>query len=132
MSSRNLLASTLVAFLLVVGFLGIASVANAASFGPSFLKPGESARNHVIEIKNRGPTPRTYLPIAPSYSYYDYPYEYSSGRYPTHIGPGFVYFGHPYKPRFAGQCFNGDPRCLAYWGNSRGRGSLYRQKARRN
>jgi len=129
MSSRNLLAS-MMACLLAVGFLGIASVANAASLGPSFLKPGESAGSYVIEIKDRSRIPRTYLPIAPSYQYYDYPYEYSVGRYPTHIGPGFVYFGHPYKPRFAGQCFNRDPRCLAYWG-SRGSGPARRLKARR-
>jgi hypothetical protein len=84
------------ACLLAVGFHGIAPVANAASAWPSFLKPGESARNYVIEIKHRGGGPRLYLPIAPSYLYYDYPYYYSRGYYPTHIGPGFIYYGYPY------------------------------------
>ena len=54
MSSRNLFASILMACLLAVGFLGIAPVANAESAGQSFLKPGKSARNNVIEIKRRG------------------------------------------------------------------------------
>ena len=108
MSSRNLFASVLMACLLAVGFLGIASVANAASVGPSILKPGESARNNVIEIKYRGRGPRLYLPIVP-YIAYDYPYYYSRGYYPTHIGPGYVYYGYPYYyysrsyyPRYGG------------------------------
>ena len=52
------------------------------------LKPGESARNHVIEIKDRGRGAWPNLPIAPSYLAYDYPYYYSRGHYPTHIGSG--------------------------------------------
>jgi hypothetical protein len=85
------------ACLLAVGFLGIASVANAASAWPSILKPGESARNsNVIEIKHRRRSgPRLYLPIVP-YIAYDYPYYYSRGYYPTHIGPGYIYYGYPY------------------------------------
>ena len=44
---------------------------------------------------------RGFIPIAPSYLYYDYPYYYSRGYYPTHIGPGFIYYGHPYyKSRY--------------------------------
>ncbi len=108
MSSRNLFASVLMACLLAVGFLGIASVANAASAWPSILKPGESARNNVIEIKYRGRGPRLYLPIVP-YIAYDYPYYYRRGYYPTHIGPGYIYYGYPYfyysrsyYPRYGG------------------------------
>ncbi len=58
MSSRNLFASILIACLLTVGLGG------SASAGQSFLKPGESARNNVIEIKHRGrgPTGGTLLP----------------------------------------------------------------------
>ena len=106
MSSRNLFASMLMACLLAVGLGG------AASAGQSFLKPGESAGNNVIEIKDRGRGPWPNLPIAPSYLAYDYPYYYSRGHYPTHIGgPGYVYYGFPYSyrssSRYGGRC--------AYW-----------------
>ena len=53
MSSPNLFAFILMACLLTVGLGGLVPVANAASAGQSFLKPGESARNNVIEIKQR-------------------------------------------------------------------------------
>ena len=104
MSSRNLFASILMACLLTVGLGG------ATSAGQSFLKPGESARNNVIEIKNRGRGPWPNLPIAPSYLAYDWPYYYNRGHYPTHIGPGYVYYGYPYSyrssyhPRYGGRC----------------------------
>src|SRR3972149_6924314 len=127
MTGRNLFASILMACLLAVGFLGIASVANAASAWPSFLKPGESARNNnVIEIKNRGRGPRLYLPIGPSYLAYDYPYYYSRGFYPTHIGPGYIYYGYPYYyrssyyPRYGGRCSYWHRRCVDNWGFNRG------------
>ena len=119
MTSRNLFASILTACLLAVGFSGIAPAADAASVGPSFLKPGESAGNHVIEIKTRGRGSRLYLPIVP-YIAYDYPYYYSRGYYPTHIAPGFVYFGYPYHYRGY------------YWAYSRGRESSRRQRGRGN
>jgi hypothetical protein len=119
MSCRNLFASILMACLLAAGFLGIVPMANAESVGQSFLKPGKSAGNNVIEIKNRGRGPRLYLPIAPSYLYYDYPYYYSRGYYPTHIGPGFVYYGYPYYYR-------------SYYPRYGGPGSPRRQGARRN
>jgi hypothetical protein len=121
MTSRNLFASILVACLLTVGLGGLAPVANAASAGQSFLKPGESARNNVIEIKHRGRGPRIYLPIVP-YIAYDYPYYYSRGYYPTHIGPGYVYYGYPYRyrssyyPRYGGRCSSSHRRCVANWG----------------
>ena len=104
MSSRNLFASILMACLLTVGLGG------ATSAGQSFLKPGERARNNVIEIKNRGRGPWPNLPIAPSYLAYDWPYYYNRGHYPTHIGPGYVYYGYPYSyrssyhPRYGGPC----------------------------
>src|SRR5678815_4592000 len=93
MSSRNLFASILMACLLTVGLGG------ATSAGQSFLKPGESARNNVIEIKHRGRGPWPNLPIAPSYLAYDWPYYYNRGHYPLHIGPGYVYYGYPYYYR---------------------------------
>jgi hypothetical protein len=111
MSSRNLCVSLLMACSLAVGFLGIAPVINDASAGKR--KPGVSARNYVLEMKRRGRGPRIHLPIGPSYLYYDYPYYYSRGHYPTHIG-GYVYY-----PSF-------------YRGGSyyRGPGSARRQRAR--
>ena len=93
MSSRKLFASMLMACLLTVALGG------AASAGQPFLKPGESARNNVIEIKNRGRGPWPNMPIAPGYLAYDWPYYYSRGHYPTHIGPGYVYYGYPYSYR---------------------------------
>ena len=68
MSSRKLFASLLTACLLTVGS------GSAASAGQSFLKRGESAANHVIEVKDRGRGAWPNLPIAPSYLAYDYPY----------------------------------------------------------
>ena len=115
MSRRRLLASILMACVLLVGFLGIAAVANAASAGKSIRKAGQSARNYVLEMKHRGRGPRIHLPIGPSYIYYDYPYYYSRGYYPTHIG-GYVYYPHYYYSR-------------SYY---RGPGSARRQRARRN
>jgi hypothetical protein len=85
------------ACLLAVGVLSFAPVANATSAGPAFLNPGKNARNNVVDVKKRGSSARIYVPIAPSYLYYDYPYYYSRGYYPTHIGPGFIYYGYPYS-----------------------------------
>jgi hypothetical protein len=112
MSSRNWFAFFAMACLLTVGLWALGPVADAASAGVSFLERGESARNNVIEIKDRGRDPQIDLPIAPSYLAYDYPYYYSRGHYPTHIGgPGYVYYGYPYSyrssSRYGGQC--------AYW-----------------
>ena len=113
MSSRTLFAFILMAGLLAIGLFGIAPVANAASAWPSFLKPGESARNNVIEIKNRGRGPWPNLPIAPSYLAYDWPFYFRRGHYPTHIGPGYVYYGYPYTYRSSHKLRYGS-RC-SYW-----------------
>ena len=51
--------------------------------------------------------------MGPSYIYYDYPYYYSRGHYPTHIG-GYVYYPRNYYTR----------------GFSRGPGSSQRPRAR--
>jgi len=102
-SSRNLFPSILMACLLTV--LGC-----AASAGQYFTKPGESATNNVIEIKQRGRGPWPNLPIAPSYLAYDWPYYYHRGHYPLHIGPGYVYYSYPYYyrsshyQRYGGRC----------------------------
>ena len=102
----------LMACLLTVGLGDLVPMANAASAGQPFLKPGASARNDVVEIKDRGRGGWPNLPIAPSYLAYDYPYYYNRGHYPTRVGgPGYVYYGYPYSyrsgPRYGGRC--------AYW-----------------
>ena len=129
MSSRNLFAP-----ILAVGFLGTALMADAASAGPSILNPGKSAGNSVIEIKSRGRNRRLYLPIVP-YIAYDYPYYYSRGFYPTHIEPGFIYYGYPYyyyyKGRYGARCSYRDGKCVAGWSYHRGPGSSGGQNGRR-
>jgi hypothetical protein len=98
MGSRDLFVSRLImACLLTVSLGGLAPVANTASVGQSFLKPGESTRKNVIEITDRGRGPWPNLPIAPSYRAYDWPYYFNRGHYPMHIGPGYVYYGYPYS-----------------------------------
>jgi hypothetical protein len=92
MNSRNLFASILMACFLTAGLGGLASAVNAASAGQSFLNTGKIEGN-VIEIGERYHGSRFYLPIVP-YIAYDYPYYYSRGYYPTHIGPGYIY-GYP-------------------------------------
>ena len=97
MNNRNLFVSILMACLLAIGFLSIAQVANAAdSGGRSYLKAGKSGRGHVITVKPRRYGPRIYLPIGPASVYCDYPYYYSRGHYPTHIG-GYVYYPYYYR-----------------------------------
>jgi hypothetical protein len=115
MSSGNLFASSLMACLLAVGFLGIAPAANDASAGKSIRNHGESGRNYVLEMRRRNRGLRIPLPMGPSYIYYDYPYYYSRGHYPTHIG-GYVYYPRNYYTR----------------GLSRGPGSSQRPRARRH
>jgi hypothetical protein len=75
--------------LLASGFVGLASVVNDAVAGK--LKRGASSRSFSLEMKRRNRGPRIPLPIGPSYLFYDYPYYYSRGHYPTHIG-GYVYY----------------------------------------
>lgn len=122
MSNWNLVATVLM--VLAIGLLCIAPVGNAASAGQSSLKSRESARNYVIENKRRGRGPRIHLPIGPAYIYYDYPYYYSRGYYPTHIG-GYVYYSSSrgYDPRLSGRCSNSHWRCVHRRGYHRGRGA---------
>ena len=115
MRSWNSFASILLVCLLATGVLGTAPVVNAASVWQAFLEPGESAKNNVIEIKHRRRGKRgkrLYLPIVP-YSAYDYPYYYRRGHFPTHVGPGYVYYGHPYRMRYGDRCSYRHRRCVA-------------------
>jgi hypothetical protein len=111
MSSRNPFALLLMSCLLAVGYLAIASMTNDASAGKR--KPAVSGRSFALEMKRRGRGPRIPLPMGPSSIYYDYPYYYSRGHYPTHIG-GYVYYPRNYYTR----------------GLSRGPGSSQRPRAR--
>jgi hypothetical protein len=96
MSSRNLFASILIACLLAAGFLDIAPVANAEAGGQSYGKSGKSARSDVIRIKRHSRSVRIHLPVGPASVYCEYPYYYSRGHYPTHIG-GYVYYPRYYN-----------------------------------
>jgi hypothetical protein len=98
MSSRISFASILMACLLAVGIIGIASAPNDASAGQSVSKYRANARSFALERKRRSRTMRIPLPIGPSYIYYDYPYYYARGHYPTHIG-GYVYYPSSYYSR---------------------------------
>jgi hypothetical protein len=89
MKAQSLIASSLATCLLASGFLGLAAVVNDASAGK--MKRGASSRSFALEMKRRNRGPRIPLPIGPSYLFYDYPYYYSRGHYPTHIG-GYVYY----------------------------------------
>jgi hypothetical protein len=93
MRSRNLIASILMACLPVVGFHSIAPAADVKPGGQPVYKTGKSVRNNVITIKRRT---RIHLPVGPTQVYCDYPYYYSRGHYPTHIG-GYAYY--PYYHR---------------------------------
>src|SRR4051794_19540095 len=97
MSNRNLFTSILMPCLLAAGLLGVGPAASAADAdGPNYLKARKSVRNHVITVKPRRYGARIPLPIGPSSVYCDYPYYYSRGHYPTHIG-GYVYYPYHYR-----------------------------------
>jgi hypothetical protein len=117
MSSRSVFAYVPLAGLLAIGLLGAAPAASADSGGQS-LKPAKSARNNVIETKRRFRSVRARLPIGPAYVYYDYPYYYSRGYYPTHIG------GYTYYPSYSYRSY-----C---WGNKRESAGPCDKRARRN
>jgi hypothetical protein len=95
MRIRNLIASLLIACLPVVAFPGIAPAADTNSGRQPVYKPGKSVRSNVITIKPRARV-RIHLPVGPGQVYCDYPYYYSRGHYPTHIG-GYVYYPYSYR-----------------------------------
>jgi hypothetical protein len=136
MRHRSSYTSILLACLLAAAFLGSAPMADAAPAGSSFPVAGQTPAKYTIEVRDRAGIPRTYVPIAPSYRYYDYPYYYSRGHYPIHIRPGFIYYGYPYASyrslyirTHAGRCSYGQlRRCAAHWGHNRGsRSAHYRR-----
>jgi hypothetical protein len=110
MRSRHSVAAVAMASLLAANFLGIAPMANAETIGHS-ANGGKIARNtgsksvagkrHFYRYPHYRSV-KIHLPVGPTSVYYDYPYDYSRGHYPTHIG-GYVY----YIPRYVGP---GSPR----------------------
>jgi hypothetical protein len=107
MSSRHWFLSGLTACLVAVGFLGIAPVANAGLLGQPSLKPEKIAGKKATKIKRPGRRRvRIHLPVGPGSVYYDYPYYYSRGYYPKHIG-GYIYYPYYYYRSY-------------YWGQRRG------------
>ena len=104
-----------------VGLGAFVPAADAAPLGQSISPVGSSAANDVIEIENRGHRPRILLPRGPGQIYYDYPYYYSRGYYPTHIGPGYVYdspysYGEDYYPQHNDRCAKWHRKCTGNWG----------------
>jgi hypothetical protein len=122
MSSRNLLGPILMTCLLIVGFLGAAPAATAAPAGQILVSPGKAASNEAIEIRYRDRGARFLLPGGPGSIYFDYPYYYSRGYYPTHISPGATYYSQPdydnraYYRSSRGRCSTWQRKCAANWG----------------
>jgi hypothetical protein len=99
MRNGSLLAFGLTACLLTVGAFGLAPAANAELGGQSSLKTkkiaGKSTGKTAARLKRRM---RILLPVGPASVYTEYPYYYSRGYYPRHIG-GYVYYPAPfYRP----------------------------------
>lgn len=100
MRSRHLVAAVSMACLLAPALPGVAPMANAESVGQS-MKTGKNAGKDRSDNAHRFyryrhyHSVKIYLPLGPTSIYYDYPYYYRRGHYPTHIG-GYVY----YIPRY--------------------------------
>jgi hypothetical protein len=98
MLKPNSFPALLTAGLLAVGCLGLAPPAMAGSSERLAAKPHKAYGGNAIELKRRVRGRRILLPMGPAYIYYDYPYYYSRGYYPTHIG-GYVYYPYHYYYR---------------------------------
>jgi len=116
MSSRRSFASILTAGLLAVGGLGMMLSITGASAGQGARKPHDGARAYQLESRRSIRGPRIRLPMGPSYIYYDYPYYYSRGYYPTHIG-GYIY-EYPFYERGGRRCSVWRQKCLAAWSHT--------------
>ncbi len=129
MNIRYLFAPIFIACGLAGGVLGTMSVTNTALAGPVSIKPSErGAKTYVVQVKKRGRRSRSkrqrkrqrvriHLPFGPAYIYRDYPYYYSRGFYPTHIG-GYVYYPNvpnfgDYSPRYRYRCPKGSRHCAS-------------------
>jgi hypothetical protein len=120
MSSREFLALVLMALLAICFF--DAPTANATSTDKSVRKIIKGARSYVLEPKRRGPGVKIHLPLGPAYVYYDYPYYYSRGYYPTHIG-GYTYYpsySRNFYSSYIGRCSIWQRGCVVAGGRQRG------------
>jgi hypothetical protein len=117
MSSQKLFAFVPMACLLAAGLV-IAPAVDGAAAGRSLGKHRESGRTYQLESRQRARGPRIHLPVGPSYIYYDYPYYYSRGYYPTHIG-GYIY-DYPFDIRRGGRCSDWRRGCEAIARRQRG------------
>lgn len=120
MRSRMLFASIVTACLLAAGSGELAPAAQAGPAGPFSVNSGDGIIKTATESRRRGRG----LPlfIGPNTACYDYPYYFSRGRYSTHIGPGCIYYGEPYRSSYRAhrgsrdKCASWKRRCAANWG----------------
>jgi len=117
MLSWTRVAAALVGSILAAGVTGPFTEALAGSKKTSLNRHSESGRAFVLENRRRASLVRIPLPLGPSYIYQDYPYYYSRGHYPAHIG-GYTYYPPPsrwHADQGVGQkCAWGPGRCAAY------------------
>lgn len=102
MNKRQIIYSVAVGGFLTLGIGWAVTPAHAISAAGAIAQDARGAGDTLVDagrrrrrIARRGS--RAIFPIAPTYQAYDYPYYYSRGFYPRHIGPGYVYFGQPYN-----------------------------------
>lgn len=89
--SRVIVRASLALYLVMFGAIG--SFVSISSVTASAYSEQVSARKKYHAKKRLAARPfrrRIYVPIVP-YTAYDYPYYYSRGYYPRHIGPGYIY-----------------------------------------
>lgn len=92
-SNRITRISSVMLSVLVIGSLSAAPATDAA--------PPDKKHRGTLEVVGKGPIafkrikPGQYVyPSLVPYIAYDYPYYYSRGFYPKHIGPGYIYKLH--------------------------------------
>jgi hypothetical protein len=86
------------ACLLAAGMLAIPLSVSAEAGGQSLHEPGRSAGGSGrLRLKRPPRGILIHLPRGPTRIYDEYPYYYSRGYYPTHMG-GYVYY--PYDRRY--------------------------------
>lgn len=108
-------ATALLICLSVAGAISLAPMAQADS-DRRFYKSG---RSYALEGRRVRQRVRIPLPIGPSYIFYDYPYYYSRGYYPTHIG-GYVYYPALRRaPLYRARCSGWHRACRAHFPSRR-------------
>ena len=119
MNSRSSIASLLTACGLASALLALAPAANTASADQSVRTSRDGAREYVLarehRVRRRARAPTIPQPRGPAYIYYDYPYYYARGHYPTHI-VRYLYYPPPYYsrspyPRYSRRCSKAHGTC---------------------